>query len=837
MKTVKNAYTALISMLLTALCWAVILAAQDMLPGGGRSILITDLSQQYIEYHAAVRGGGSLLFSWDSGMGINFLGLFAYYLSSPLTAVIFLFPESMLPTAILCIISLKIAVSAGTMSLWLGSLPHATKQGCLLFSLSYALSAYSMANCFNLMWLDGVILLPLLALTARQVYEKRRFFPFLCLLALLFLSNYYIAYAVGIFVFLLYLTWLTADLGQKALSALGRFFGAVILAAGLAAVLLLPAYFALQGSYTHINGFVVAGGIACPPQMLLEKWIFTPFDSATHSGTPNLFCGTAAVLLTPLFFCCRSIPKRERFVAGGLIAFMAVSMIFSATDLAWHAFQFPTWFVCRYSFTLIFFLCSCSARTLSEGNGITLSHRAAVTGGVILSVAVLGITLGVHWLATVITLCLLVLFALLLFLQKITARLPLLRHIGTVLLVLAVATQSVLGGVSVLRGLDEQLHFEQAEDYPAFRARSKQLVALLDTVDDGTFYRVGNATARNANDGLSAGYHAMSHYSSLSYQKTYRFMKRLGMHCTVNNKIFRYMGATSTLDAVMDVRYVFDTDDRRYGMRDTGVAYGDTRLYENKHVLPLMYLADDDVLQFTAEDGDPLAAQEALYTALTGEDIDLYTPLSVISRHIPGAIGKGATLTFTINNPTRQQVLLYFGNTLPEFSLVYVNGKRLNVYNDRLVRSVIDLGCHDAGQVVVTIPVTSAATFSQPLAYALCEDEYERAIAMLQSETPLQLSVDNTRIDCTVHARQQQVLFTSIPADAGWVAYIDGEKAAWQAVDGALMALPVPAGTHTVQWRFTPKGLLPGAIISGTTFCVCIALAVWLHLQKRKQKA
>ena len=834
MNRCKISWQILSAMLLTALCWVAILAATDIV-GGERSILITDLSQQYIEYHAALRQNGYTLFTWDSGMGMNFLGIFAYYLASPLTAVIFLFPENMLPTALLCIISLKIVLSAGTMAAYLSTQPRMSCTVVVAFSLSYALSAYSMANCFNLMWLDGVVLLPVLVVAARQIYENRHFFPLVLLLVLLFVSNYYIAYSVGIFLFLLYLSWIVAHKSGTPVAAVGRFLGAAVLAAGLSAVLLLPAFLSLQGSHIDIGGISLSGGIACAPQTLLQKWIFTPFDSATHSGTPNLFCGTITVLLIPLFFCCRSIPKRERLTVGGLLLFMTISMVFSATDLAWHAFQFPTWFVCRYSFTAIFLLCDCAARTTGAMHSISPAYRKTIPVCIGCLLLFLAVILRLHYAVALTVLAAFCGYILLLFAYKQYRRKRILRHLTAIALVAAVAGQMLLGGVYTLQELDKQLHFESDGDYPTFRQRSAALVSLLDIVDDGTFYRVGNSTARNANDGLSAGYHAVSHYSSLSYQSTHLLMKRLGMHCTVGNKIFRYYGSSSPLDAVMNVRYIFDTDDLRYGLQDTGLAYGDTRLYENRYALPLMYAANDAILQFTAQDGNPFAAQEALYSSLIGEAVDLYTELPVVTGPAPGIIGDGGILTITIDNPKAQNVLLYFQNNLPEFSQVYLNGKRLNVYNDRLVRGVIDLGRHEAEQITVKIPVGATSTFSAPIACGLNESTYVQAVQKLQSGTPLQMIVEDTRVVCKVQASQEQVLFTSIPADKGWSVYIDGKRMEWQAVDNALMAVLLPEGTHTVEWVFCPRGLIAGAVISGTSLLLCIALAVWLHIRKKQK--
>ena len=93
------------ALLLTGGLWVLVLALFGFIPFGTKSILITDLSQQFIEYHAALYDatarGGSLLFTWNTGMGMNFIGIFAYHLSSPFTLLMYLFPREKLADAML----------------------------------------------------------------------------------------------------------------------------------------------------------------------------------------------------------------------------------------------------------------------------------------------------------------------------------------------------------------------------------------------------------------------------------------------------------------------------------------------------------------------------------------------------------------------------------------------------------------------------------------------------------------------------------------------------------------------------------------------------------------
>ena len=66
----------------------IIFIQRGIFPFGEESFLRTDMYHQYApffsEFQHKLRTGGSLLYSWDVGMGVNFAALYAYYLASPL---------------------------------------------------------------------------------------------------------------------------------------------------------------------------------------------------------------------------------------------------------------------------------------------------------------------------------------------------------------------------------------------------------------------------------------------------------------------------------------------------------------------------------------------------------------------------------------------------------------------------------------------------------------------------------------------------------------------------------------------------------------------------------
>ena len=69
-------------------------------PFGDRSMLYSDMYHQYypffVSFRRALLSGNSLLYNWDVGMGMEYLGLMSYYLASPLNLLSVLVPEGWL---------------------------------------------------------------------------------------------------------------------------------------------------------------------------------------------------------------------------------------------------------------------------------------------------------------------------------------------------------------------------------------------------------------------------------------------------------------------------------------------------------------------------------------------------------------------------------------------------------------------------------------------------------------------------------------------------------------------------------------------------------------------
>jgi uncharacterized membrane protein YfhO len=78
-------------------------------------------------------------------------------------------------------------------------------------------------------------------------------------------------------------------------------------------------------------------------------------------------------------------------------------------------------------------------------------------------------------------------------------------------------------------------------------------------------------------------------------------------------------------------------------------------------------------------------------------------------------------------------------------------------------------------------------------------------------------------------------VFSEVYYAGGWNAFIDGQKADYAKVDYALRGMSLPAGKHTVEFRFEPKSYTIGrsiSIASNILVLLAIVAAIFFYFRK-----
>ena len=142
-KSQKSRIFLLLSFGIPMLFLAVGLVLQNVHPFGDQQILVVDFWHQYYPFlrllHEKLQHGGSLLYTWDSGLGSNFVSIFAYYAASPLNLLTALVPETFLRDAVTLVLLLKVGFAGLFFACFLRGTFRRNDFSLCIFSVMYAL--------------------------------------------------------------------------------------------------------------------------------------------------------------------------------------------------------------------------------------------------------------------------------------------------------------------------------------------------------------------------------------------------------------------------------------------------------------------------------------------------------------------------------------------------------------------------------------------------------------------------------------------------------------------------------------------------------------------------
>jgi len=96
-------------------------------------------------------------------------------------------------------------------------------------------------------------------------------------------------------------------------------------------------------------------------------------------------------------------------------------------------------------------------------------------------------------------------------------------------------------------------------------------------------------------------------------------------------------------------------------------------------------------------------------------------------------------------------------------------------------------------------------------------------------------SLENLKYESN-SSENQFAVFSEIYYKDGWNAYIDGELKPHYRVNYVLRGMEVPAGNHTIEFKFEPKVIQTGSTIALVSYAFLLLIPLGWFLKTRKQK-
>ena len=815
-------------------------------PFGERSILQVDMYHQYCPFFTElmekIKSGESLLYSFDIGLGADFVTLYAYYLASPLNWLLLLCPKGSVIEFMTILTLLKFALCGLTFAYYLKCHYHVNRLSISIFATAYALSGYMAAYSWNIMWTDCLVLLPLIVLGLERLVKEERCSLYFVTLATAILSNYYIAITICIFL-ILYFVILFLECRQGKIKAILRFGWYSLLAGGCGAVLIIPE--------AMILGVTGSGTGSFPKTMewyfnimaeLSRHLLLSESYTTGRDHWPNLYCGVFVLLFFVLYLLNGGISWKKKLKRVLLVAFFVVSFANNMLDFIWHGFHFPEGLPGRQSFLYIFLLLVLCYEAYLHRKETKLWHVcvalladftflfAGYYGCIQLEVAegteaaeavTEAAEVGIHFLGagfdrfdmTAIFLCCYALIMVVMVLGNRNMR----KLMSLSLFLLMLTEVTVHFDIEGLGTTSRTGYMEGYQDYEYLLSVAKQK-ELEESKTDAVFYRVEQLERRTKNDSAFYGFPSATQFSSLMNLDVSHIYQRMGMEGGKN--FYCYNGATPVFSAMLSVKYILaDNASEESPLRTLVAESGDTYLYENNYSLPLGYIVSSDVAEnWEYQDHGDITNINNLATLLgtTGSMLEA----------IPCVNESGVT---TIEAEEDGYLYASYGKTDIGSLTEEVSDGRTKDFSKVSHNYVLDLGYVHAGDVV-SIKNTSEATLKAQ-AYRLNLDAVETAYQTLSRQTMQLMKNDTTKIEGTIEVTEPGYLVISIANEDGWTLYVDGKEREPDVFAEAFISTYLEKGEHTIALHYETPGLRLGAVISlGCLFVFFITIFIKRYL-------
>lgn len=820
---ILRSYDGLIAAFLVPVVIMIIIFAQrGIFPFGDESFLRTDMYHQYApffsEFQDKIKHGGSLLYSWDVGMGVNFAALYAYYLASPLNWLLILCPAGYVIEFMTYSIVVKIGLCGLTMAYYLRRHCHTRDFGIAFFGIFYALSGYMAAYSWNIMWLDCILLFPLIVLGLEALVREGRGLLYCVTLGLSIFSNYYISIMTCIFMVLYYIALLILDEEmnwEKFISRSFQFTVYSLLAGGLAAVVLIPEVFALQMTASGDFNFPKTFSQYFPIFDMIARHIGNVETEIGLDHWPNIYCGVAVLMLMILYFSQKQIAGKEKAVYGTLLLFFFASFSMNMLNFIWHGFHYPNSLPCRQSYIYIFLVLLMSYQAYIHLKELSWEHILKAFWGAVAFVILAQKMVTqehFHFIVYYVAILFLGLYLGGIWLYRRGPR----RYYAALLYTLAI--------VSIEAAVNTTVTSVTTTSRSAYRSDNAAVEKLAESVQPGdTFFRMEKVTRKTKNDGAWMHFPSVSLFSSTANADLSKLFKKLG--CESSTNAYSITGSTPLIDMLFAVRYgIYSEAPEETGMRTRVSEEEETLLYENLYTLPLgFWVASDFEDRWHLDTGNPADVQNSLADAVgAGQVLEL----------VMDASAEGKTVKFYPE--TAGEYYAYVTNKKIEKVMVK-NWKGTETYNNVDRGYLLNLGYCLAGEEV-TLEVDDAQNTLWADIYRFSEEGLASVYEQL-ANTPWELiSWNDTELKGTISCSESGLMLTTIPYDKGWTILVDGvEQPAVKMLD-AFIGVRLTPGSHTVNMTYQPQGLKQGMMISGICVLVLILIVVGGCLRRKYRR-
>lgn len=755
----------------------------------------------------------NLLYSWGISLGEGMLSTYAYYASSPFNLLLFFFRNNLI-LGMQVITLLKVLFISIAFCLLLNSFDseHAIEKA--VFSTAYAFIGYVVFYAWNLSWMDGVALLPLMLLGLKKLVYERKKALYILVIALAVFSNFYIGYMVCLASGLSYFAYcLYIDSSDSfSLKRLIRTFPAYLLSSlwgvAISLGLFLPSYLALPQNRKENFGEMLSN--------LKLNFSFTDFASTFYTASvlpkdspdnlPVTFIGIIPFILLISYFLNRKIRLREKFLSILLIAVFVCSFEIKFINVIWHGFSLNHWFNYRYSFIFSFLL-------------LLIAYRALVS-------------LPQDWKALIFSEVLFLLLTYVVFCVDRPNRInfdlkifycDIVLSLAGVLVLCFYGSQKIVPKRAAILGICLLILINTASNAflllhsstqntsaEEFFSQLHTIEAVKQNIPDQEIARIGNNNAWGRCEACQFDYAGIAIYASTVDVEKSNKLRRFGLV----NRAWRF-GYTAQVprstDDLLGYQYllsnheIFGKDFLSLGKQ------GNEYVYKNDDALPLLFPVN--ALIDEGDDLNDFEFQNTLFDSFLPEG----TVQEKIFEPVEYEMEKDkASHNITITVQDTGEGMIYIQLPAREMNVSVHDSAGERKINYTTDQEIYRIGTPDPdGKLTIELSAEHKIKSRDIYLFKQREEivsDYIQKIKERQNGQPKEASSSHLQME--VNNPSETLYSSSIPYDSAWEVSVDGEKIQTQMNAGYFLAFSVPEGSHSVDLIYHPKGFRTGMIIS-----------------------
>ncbi|MCM3763511.1 YfhO family protein [Neobacillus niacini] len=815
-----------------------------IIPFGPNTIWYIDLPYQinlfYTHLYDVFHGQGSIIYAWNYGMGTNFWPTFCYYLSSPLSILIVFFPRDFIPQGVIFIYLLKLGLASLTISFMLKRVYGLGGTVNFSFSLCYSLVSFAITYYFLPMWLDSIYLLPLLIFSVHQILRNNRYKLFLFTLTILFISNFYISYATGIFIFLYFVLHIYLGTFSKGeiVKKFTLFFSSVFLAVCFSMFILLPTYLQIKNNNyggTDHN----LGGFSFNPIDIYQKF----FIGTTEVQNLSLYAGLIVILLVPLYFLNSKYSLKERMAHLVLLSFLLISIASNLLNFIWHLFEIPNGAFYRFAFLISFYVIVLSVKSFIAIDRKMLPHLVKIYGFNVLFICFLNKILDPNFFTvTEMYVNIFILTAVFIILViKMTNVQFKYNSLVNILLLCVIAVDLLSNSFLIFRNYTVASAPDQWDEAhnPAYEHVINHIAET-----DKELYRVNSELISTENESLRYRYNGMNIYSSTGNGRLNDFLSSLGY--TAHTRAVNMRSGIFVSDVMFGFRYKISLNPKDERIYTKVFEEGKVKAYRNNYSLPLGFMVNEEQFTSLGNQLNWMEKQNSLIGSYNGHS-SYYSKYSAELVDANNLSFDPKTKIFTKINPKNQAFIEYKLNIkdlmqiylqlndedYKNFGQLYsvsLEGKKLESAKMDFL-NFVDLGTFEKQEITVRFEFSDdTQSVTQPEFYTLNYTLLGKRIEEINQSTFQIADFTNTKITGNIEVKDNKVLFLSIPYDDNWKIKVDGKQ-----VDsvklGEFLGVPLSKGSHELELTYSPTVFYLSLIFSAG---MLVCYLVWTKIFKKE---